>query len=155
MQLFFKKIIIILNAMFRPLIRRLWWLWRRNRRGVQVIIQHGGEILLVKHSYGSDVWAFPGGGIKIEETPAEAAKREIMEELRLTLPDVHFVGDFAPLGPHSRGRIWVFTAYVTQQRISLSQSYELKDAQWFSLHHLPEQRSSLVKKCLEIAGLPL
>ena len=47
------------------------------------IICDEGRVLATQRGYGEfkDMWEFPGGKIEINETPEEALKREVMEEL--------------------------------------------------------------------------
>jgi 8-oxo-dGTP pyrophosphatase MutT (NUDIX family) len=66
-----------------------------------VVLNPKGEVLLVYHRV-SDLWGFPKGGIELEESPLEAAKREIYEEsgvVELTL--------LKELGTYSRYRVGV------------------------------------------------
>ncbi len=51
-----------------------------------------GRVLLVRHSYGSRLWAFPGGGMKQGEDVLAAAAREFAEELRCGLIDPQHLG---------------------------------------------------------------
>ncbi|QHJ71295.1 NUDIX domain-containing protein [Planococcus halotolerans] len=54
----------------------------RNRAAV--IISENNRLALIKRMRkGQTYYVFPGGGIEADETPAEAAKREAMEELGL------------------------------------------------------------------------
>jgi 8-oxo-dGTP pyrophosphatase MutT (NUDIX family) len=46
-----------------------------------------GRVLLVRHSYGSRNWAFPGGGMQQGEDPLAAALREFAEELGCSVSD--------------------------------------------------------------------
>ena len=50
---------------------------------VAAIIHDGGRIFATQRGYGDwkDYWEFPGGKMEAEETPEEALKREIWEEL--------------------------------------------------------------------------
>jgi 8-oxo-dGTP pyrophosphatase MutT (NUDIX family) len=67
-------------------LARVWWRVRRKpHEGALVVIRVGAAIVLVRASYRRR-WNFPGGGIKSGETPEDAARREVMEELGLDLP---------------------------------------------------------------------
>ncbi|MBP5386441.1 MAG: (deoxy)nucleoside triphosphate pyrophosphohydrolase [Prevotella sp.] len=50
---------------------------------VAAIIRRGGEVFATQRGYGDwkDWWEFPGGKMEPGETPEEALKREICEEL--------------------------------------------------------------------------
>jgi ADP-ribose pyrophosphatase YjhB (NUDIX family) len=72
-------------------------LWFRIRKpttfGVKALVRHAdGRFLVVRHSYADTRrWALPGGGYKpTRETPAEAAARELHEELGIVLPPAAF-----------------------------------------------------------------
>lgn len=47
-------------------------------------------ILTRKPFYPSDILRFPGGGVEGDETPIEAAKRELLEELGIVVPKENF-----------------------------------------------------------------
>lgn len=70
--------------------RRLWWRVRRPHRSSVVVVAFDdrGRVLLVRHSYGPPVWSLPGGGIDRGEDPAQAAAREVREELGCGLVDL-------------------------------------------------------------------
>jgi 8-oxo-dGTP pyrophosphatase MutT (NUDIX family) len=79
-----------LHRALLPLAHRLRHAWRRWRKvpiaGVSVVITNlTGDVLLLKHSYGPDVWSLPGGGLGRGEDPLAAARREVREELGITL----------------------------------------------------------------------
>lgn len=71
-----------LHRALLPLAHAVRHRWRRLRKtpiaGVSVILTNpASEILLLKHSYGPDVWALAGGGLEKGENPADAARREV------------------------------------------------------------------------------
>lgn len=57
---------------------------------VAAVIVRDGRILATQRGYGTfkDGWEFPGGKIEIGESPEEALKREILEELGVDI-EVH------------------------------------------------------------------
>src|ERR671933_1788302 len=75
------------------LLLRAWWAIGRPRSsGVRCVIRHGGDILLVRHSYGDRRWMLPGGRVRRGEDPAATATREIDQELGLTCRDWTITG---------------------------------------------------------------
>lgn len=63
-------------------LRVRWWRLRKPRLdGCRVLALDGeGRVLLIRHSYGSDRWMPPGGGISRTESVLAAAVRELREE---------------------------------------------------------------------------
>lgn len=55
----------------------------KNVKVAAAIICDESRVLATQRGYGEfkDMWEFPGGKIEINETPEEALKREVMEEL--------------------------------------------------------------------------
>ena len=50
------------------------------------------KILMVRQSYkGETIWTFPGGGIEPDESPEEAAIREVKEEVGLDIEIVRLL----------------------------------------------------------------
>jgi 8-oxo-dGTP pyrophosphatase MutT (NUDIX family) len=68
--------------------RLLWKFTRPTHIGALVMLWHDKRVLLVRTSY-QDLWAAPGGGIRADEAPAQAAIREVSEELGLELTPEH------------------------------------------------------------------
>ena len=69
---------------------------RKNSNYIEcscVVIQNKNKqyLLVYNKKYGS--WTFPGGKLEPNETPAEAAKREVFEETNLLVKDLEQVGE--------------------------------------------------------------
>ena len=138
----------MLRVIPTPLIHRAYrvafharrWVRRitgRTQDGASVIAQDlDGQVLLVRHSYGPNGWALPGGGVKRGEQPAIAAARELREEtgcaangIRL-LDVVHEQLSYAAHTEH------VFTCRVDE--VPKADGREIVEARFFPLHSLPE-----------------
>ena len=62
---------------------------------VRVVIQNEKGELLVIFQKKWNCWVFPGGKIEPNETPLEAAQREVFEETNLVIEDLEIVGEQA------------------------------------------------------------
>jgi len=74
------------KAYARGLYAIKFWLLRligseKDIGGARVILIRDGRVVLVRHWLSKDVWTLPGGGIDKGESPADAAKREVWEEV--------------------------------------------------------------------------
>lgn len=94
--------------------RRCWLRLRGGEvHGCSVIARDAeGRVLMVRHSYGSGSWEFPGGGIGRGEAPEEAARREFAEELGCGLAGLTFLGTIEEPYHGAINKVRVFTALV-------------------------------------------
>jgi 8-oxo-dGTP diphosphatase len=67
----------------------------------------GPDLLLVRSSYRSG-WHLPGGGVRRGETPGEAARRELAEEIGLTASALRPAGSTCGIWDGRRDRIYFF-----------------------------------------------
>ncbi|MDC8755279.1 NUDIX domain-containing protein [Erythrobacter sp. sf7] len=119
-------------------VRHRWRRWRKMPiAGVSVIITNlGGDVLLLKHSYGPDVWGLPGGGLARGEDPIEAARREVREELGIELPRIEAIGTLEEVLSGSPHTAHIFAATCDQN--PRADGREVREARFFPSHSLPE-----------------
>ncbi|MEV0792737.1 NUDIX hydrolase [Kribbella sp. NPDC050459] len=113
---------------------QLWWRIRKPTTfGVKALLRRpDGRFLVVRHSY-TDTrrWALPGGGYNpARETPAQAAAREVHEELGLLVPPESFTS-LATVVTTLQGKhdtLTTLTASVSDDALTLSP--EIAEARW-------------------------
>ena len=103
-----------LGLRFAYRLRHRWRLWRKvELAGVSVIVKDlRGQLLVVRHSYGPPVWGLPGGGLKKGETPEEAARRELLEEVGMTVERLKPIGMIEEMVSGSPQKGHMFEAIV-------------------------------------------
>lgn len=113
---------------------QLWWRIRKPTTfGVKALLrQPDGRFLVVRHSYADTRrWSLPGGGYKpSRETPAQAAARELHEELAIVLAPEAFTVVHTTLttleGKHDT--LTILTATASSEAVS--RSPEIAEARW-------------------------
>ena len=124
---------------------------RKPRTRVAVVLNER-EILLIKNWVGTQLWTFPGGGIKTGESPEHAAARELYEETGMRVhPDrLVYVGEM----PYQTSP---FSVLVYRLDINDSDSaaaiparaqFEITDMAWHPLANLPMDRHGVVDQVL-------
>lgn len=113
-----------------------------HTRGIKVMLfNRGGELLLVRNSYGnSDQFGLPGGGIKRHETPEAAAAREVREEAGVEARELALVSTHFSTAEGWSDTIFLFTGKTDQQPVA--DGREVAEARFFALDRLPENISS-------------
>jgi 8-oxo-dGTP diphosphatase len=113
-----------------------------NHRACGAVIQDN-EILMVRHIHdGRDYWTLPGGAIEENETPENAAVREVLEETGLDLKATRFL--FSTKNQNgSSSHCFMMSRLSTEQVATLGHDPEqahlrqsermLQDIAWYSL----------------------
>jgi ADP-ribose pyrophosphatase YjhB (NUDIX family) len=130
-----------LHRALMPLAHRIRHRWRRWRKtpiaGVSVVITNlAGDVLLLKHSYGADVWALPGGGLGRGEDPLAAARREVREELGMELARIEKVATLEETLSGSPHTAHIYAGVCDRQ--PKPDGREVVEARFFPSHSLPE-----------------
>ena len=131
-------------------VRRHWLrLFVGEIRGCSVIARDGaGRVLLVRHSYGSGLWCFPGGGINRGEEPQAAAHREFAEELGCAISQVQAIGVLEEDYHGTRNVAHVFTGLVAGD--PRPDRREIVEARFFARDALPQPIAASVTRRLAL-----
>jgi 8-oxo-dGTP diphosphatase len=132
---------------------RLWWRVRKpTTYGVKALLRLPDDrFLVVRHSYADPRrWSLPGGGYNpTHETPAQAAAREVHEELAIQAPAADFTAVATTVttleGKHDT--LTILTASVADTAFHLSA--ELAEARW--IRDLAELGDAPVSRWLVLA----
>ena len=125
---------------FRPLLivmmQSWWFITRPKTYGAQVIVRCDDKILLVKTTYGY-AYSLPGGGIKKNEAPDEAAKRETFEEVGIVLDKLLPLPSFITYKEYKEDTVYPFYSTVTSLDFKLD-ALEIDLAEWHPITKLPK-----------------
>ena len=106
-------------------------------RVVAAVIREGDKIFATQRGYGEykDGWEFPGGKIEEGETPQEALKREILEELDTEITVGNLIKTIEYDYPTFHLSMDCFWATVKSGHLELK---EAEAARWLSKDELDE-----------------
>ena len=131
-QQLIQRVITRLNRVIYPAVVGYWHVRQPNSRGVVVLLLHHGKVLLVRHSYSARRWTLPGGSLKRGETPERAARREVREEVGITLQEVRNHGPRRSIAQGRRDTTWLLSAVLAADRVQLA-SWEIQAVRWVSV----------------------
>ncbi len=138
------------------LLRVYWYFGRPEVDGVKCVITDREQVLLVRHTYGRREWDLPGGGMKRDELPPDAARREIEEELGVDIDAWRSLGAIKASAYHSRDTLHCFQAELRDPDLTIDK-IELATARWFPRGGLPRDLGRHARKVLALAdadGMP-
>ena len=109
---------------------------------VDIIVFTDEEVLLIQRKYKpfENHWALPGGFLDMDETPEQAALRELKEETGL---EFHQLTQFKTFGaldrdPRHRTISIVYYAFFKGQKSEVKAADDAALARWFAWKELPE-----------------
>jgi len=126
-----------------------WWLTRPRTRGVKVLLLCDDAVLLVRQSYGHGRWTVPGGGVKRSETAAAAARRELSEEVGITVTGLRAIGAYQQRIEFKDDTVSCFVARCERGYFAIDGG-EIVSAAWFPLASLPKYRRPSVDRILRM-----
>jgi 8-oxo-dGTP pyrophosphatase MutT (NUDIX family) len=130
------------------LLRVWWFLARPSVSGVKCVLTDGDRVLLVRHTYGPRKWDLPGGTTKRDEQPRQTARREIAEELGLSLDGWSDLGAISGRLEHRRDTMHLFTAELSDPHLTLDLG-EIEQVEWFRRDQLPPDLGRYVRIILD------
>jgi ADP-ribose pyrophosphatase YjhB (NUDIX family) len=125
--------------------------------GVGVVVWHGDRVLLVRRGKAPrwGQWSLPGGAQQLGETVAEAARREVEEEvgLEVALGEIVATVDLIERDPHGRIRYhYTLIDFVAEApRAALQPGSDAADARWFSIEEI--EALGLWSETVRVIGL--
>ena len=145
-----------------PMLRRLLHFHWRFSRGLTlgvraVVIDAGGKVFLVRHSYVAG-WHLPGGGVETGETLVQALARELNEEASIEVvgtPQLH--GVFYNPVDSPRDHVAIFVVRVFRQESVARPNREIVERGFFALDALPAETTPGTRRRLAevLEGAPL
>jgi 8-oxo-dGTP diphosphatase len=114
---------LFFNTLYRVALRLLYrmhltycFLVRPSTQGVYVAIWVGDSVLMVKNSYKSE-FTLPCGGIHRHESPLDAARRELYEEVGIYARegDLVTVGDFVNESEFKRDMVRIYEMHLDEE----------------------------------------
>lgn len=105
----------------------------------RVLLIHDNHALVVKNWLGAGGWALPGGGVEKGEAPADAAIREVQEELGFAIEP----GALKPFGEHVavekgglKSKYYLFCVELLKKPELAVKTDEIVDYAWVPLADL-------------------
>jgi len=120
-----------------------------------IVLDEAGRILLIRRNRqpGKNQWALPGGFVEIEESPADAAKRELMEECGITVHDPSLVDIIYQESKFFGTSILIIGYSFAEFEGKLSPGDDAGEARFFDLDELPkmafESHGRMIRRFLE------
>lgn len=123
-----------------------WRILKPQTAGARAILIKDEKILLVKHTY-LNSWFLPGGGLKSNETYEQAIRRELEEELGITVSDLKLHGIYNNFYESKNDSIVVFSSLnFTEPN---NKDGEIEDFGFFGFDELPQNISPGTRRRIE------
>lgn len=131
-----------------PLLRAYRIIVQPQSSGARAILIKDGEILLIRN-IGVNYWSLPGGVLRRWETPISCLRRELREELGVSVTTADYkykLGTYTFPRGKSYDVIHIFVIEV--HSFYFKKQWEIDEAQWFYINDLPDNLSPSTKQRL-------
>jgi 8-oxo-dGTP pyrophosphatase MutT (NUDIX family) len=151
-----------MRQMLEPPVRRIFHLYWRFSRGMTLgvralVLDPGGRVFLVKHSYIGG-WHLPGGGVEPGETVLEALGRELLEEGNIELTDSPtFYGLYFNGRVSNRDHVALYVVKAFRQSAPPKPDHEIIAHGFFAPDALPSDTSGATRARISevVLGAPV
>jgi 8-oxo-dGTP pyrophosphatase MutT (NUDIX family) len=97
----------------------------------------GGQVLLVRHTYGPLEWELPGGGSRRGEPAETTMRRELREEVGIEVAGALELGTGRGSGRYARARVIYFSAELADRAAVVRDPVEIAEVAWFDPAQTP------------------
>jgi len=132
-----------------PVRKLYWFLFRPKTYGVKCLIEHDGQFLMIRNTYGHKKWTFPGGGIEAGESLEAAARREVAEETGVHVPVLRYLGSFLHVHEYKDDTVHCFYGVAANNAIAID-PVEIREARWFRADAFPPGISAVARKVIAL-----
>ena len=124
--------------------RIYWFIFRPKIGGSYIAVWYQNQLLMIENSYRSG-WTFPSGGRKRGESFAEAAVRELYEEVRIRVSSDQLIETefFVTTVEYKHDRSLVFEFYPQHRPNFVLDDFEVIDGKWIPFDELVDSALKL------------
>ena len=140
---------LVYKLLLYPLLRLYWLVFRPDVLGVRCLVEHEGRVLLIRNPYGPMKWDVPGGGVRRGELPEAAARREVWEEVGVSLTGLRPLGRYTGTEFYGKDTVVCYFARAASPDLKPRRA-EVYEEGWFEWGRLPEPLS---REAARVIGL--